>query len=128
MLVQTYQRYGGIIEDGLSALVDQIRRTRETDCGDLAALAVASRQGRDVGLDGQRSSSQIPTKPRQRVQCLDMNGQLVDLDVIGGIFRVRPPQDRIGRGVKNVLGVRASEVGCKGHIERAVNRGIGGVR
>ena len=54
-----------------------------------------------------------------------MHGQLVYRNVIGRVFRVRPPQHGVGRGMEDVLRVGPGEVGGEGYVERVVYRGIG---
>lgn len=56
-----------------------------------------------------------------------MDGQLVHLDIVGGVFGVSPSQDGVGSRVQNILGVGAGQVGGEGDVERVVNRGIGGL-
>lgn len=52
----------------------------------------------------------------------------MDLDVIGGILRMRPSEDGIGGGVQDFLGVGTGEVGREGDVEGVGDGGVGSLR
>lgn len=49
----------------------------------------------------------------------------MNVDIVGGVFGMRPPQDSVGGGMEDVLGVGSGEVESKGDVERVMNRGVG---
>lgn len=80
-----------------------------------------------MGFNGQWSNRQVPAESSEIGQILSMNWQLVNLYIVRSIGRVRPPEDCVGGGMDNVLGVWAREVGGEWHVERVVDGGIGGL-
>lgn len=120
-----YQCQRSFIQDGLAALVDQLRSTRETDSRDLAP-DVLGHTRYDVGLDRQRALGQLHAHVPQGAQVLHVYGQVVDGDVVGGLLGVSPSQYRVSRGVQDLLRVGSGKFGRERNVERVVNGGVGG--
>lgn len=89
--------------------MDEFRRARETDCGDLA-LEVLRGSRHNMGLDGQWTIGELLAHIPQIHHVLGVHRQFVDGDVIWRLSRVGPSHYRVPRGVKNLLGVWAGEV------------------
>lgn len=71
---RTYKRDGGIIEDSLSALVDQLWGARETNGGSLLDPAVLGLGRHDVSLDRQGPIGEIAAQPPEVGHVLGVDG------------------------------------------------------
>jgi hypothetical protein len=124
----TYKRNGGIIQDCLSALVDQLWRARETDSSNLLAFAILGHCRQNIGINRQRPVGEVLAHCVQGVEVLNMNRQLVNLDVVRRVLGVCPSQDSVSGRVKNILSIGARKVGSEWNVERVKNRSVGGLR
>lgn len=126
--VGTYKRNWGIIQNSLSALVDQLWRARETNSSNLLALSALEHCRQDIRLNRKRPVGNLLAHPVEVVKVLNMDRQLVNLDVVRRVLGVCPSQDSVSGRVKNVLSIGARKIGSEWDVERVENGGIGGLR
>lgn len=124
----SYQGDGNFVENGFAALVDELGRAGKADGGDLLSSAIFGSSRNDLGLDGERTTGEVSAQAMQVVEVLRVDGKLVDLNVVGDILGMRPPDDGIGSRMQDVLGVGAGKVGREGDVEGVGDGGVGSLR
>lgn len=70
----------------------------------------------------------MSTQPPERLDVVDVDGQLVDGGALGGALGEGPALEGAGAGVQHLVDIGASEIGGEGHIEGQVDGGINGGR